>query len=277
LKFAGWQYRPMCAILYLPSRHFHHTFSLCPTPFIVVAFQLLGLPAGFGRTGNHNKGGDVMKSIERIIEEQVQRWQLLSREQKGPKEPEPVITISREPGSGGALVAEQVAQNCGYDLYHKQVLDAIANNANIKRRLLETLDERGLTVIDEYISSLVHQQHLWPDAYLKQLMKAIGAIGVHGRAVILGRGAHFVLPPENRIRVRLIASREFRAGQVARTYGVSESEALSRIIRTESGRKSFIRKYFNADASDPLNYDMILNTGTLGIDKAVKTICALIQ
>lgn len=217
-----------------------------------------------------------MKSIEKIIEEQVQRWQILSQKPKEEKLQMPVVTISREPGSGGALVARAVAEQCGFDLYDKQVIDEIAKNAKISRRLMETLDEKGLNVIDEYISSIVHRQHLWPDEYLKQMMKVIGTIGLHGGAVIVGRGANFILPPERRFRVLIMASRKFRVRQVAKTHGVSEKEALRHIIRTESDRKAFIRKYFNADNADPLNYDMILNTGTMGIEKAVKAITAVI-
>jgi cytidylate kinase len=218
-----------------------------------------------------------MKNIERIIEEQVQRWHILSHKVREEKPRAPVIAISREPGSGGALVAQAIAEACDFDLYHKHVIDEIAKNAKINRRLMETLDEKGLNVIDEYISSIVHRQHLWPDEYLRQLMKVIGTIGVHGRAVIVGRGANFILPPENRFRVLIMASREFRVRQVAKTHDVSEKEALRHIIRTESDRKAFIRKYFNADIADPLNYDLIVNTGTMGIEKAAKAIIAVVR
>lgn len=218
-----------------------------------------------------------MKSIEALIEEHVKRWQLLSQKPKEEKPPISVITVSREPGSGGELVAKAVAKICGFDLYNKEVINEIAKNAKISTRLMDTLDEIGLNVINEYISAIVHRAHLWPDEYLRQLMKVIGAIGEHGRAVIVGRGANFVLPPERRFRVRVVAPRQFRVKQVANKHGVSENEALRRIIRTNSNRKAFIRKYFNADIADPLNYDMILNTGFVSIEKAAKTICETIK
>jgi cytidylate kinase len=139
-----------------------------------------------------------------------------------------------------------------------------------------TLDETGLDSINKYISSLVHRSLLWPDEYLRQL-KVIGAIGEHGYAVIVGCGANFVLPPERRFRIRLVAPIEFRAEQVAKEYGISEKDALRRIIRTDSDRKALIRKYFNADISDPMNYDMVLNTGALSIEKAAKTVYTAIS
>ena len=218
-----------------------------------------------------------MKSIERIIEEHVKRWQYLSQKPKDAKPPISVITVSREPGSGGMLVAKALAQICGFDLYHKEVINEIAKNVNISSRLMETLDEKGMNVIHEYISAIVHHAHLWPDGYLRQLMEVIGAIGEHGQAVIVGRGANFILPPERRFRVRIVAPREFRIKRVANDYGVSENEALRRIIRTNSDRKAFIRKYFNANIEDPMHYDMVLNTSTMSIEKAAKAVCAAIR
>ncbi|NNG01783.1 MAG: cytidylate kinase-like family protein [Desulfobacteraceae bacterium] len=215
-----------------------------------------------------------MKSIQKIVEEQAHRWQLLHA--KAPEAPRtlPVVTVSREPGSGGKLVAQGIAEELGLDLFHQEVIHEMAKSAKVSMRLLETLDEKGLTVLEEYISSLVHREHLWPDGYLKQLLKVIGTIGGHGRAVIVGRGANYVLPADHRFRIRVIAPKAFRASKVAAQFDISPDEALRRIIRTGSDRKAFVRKYFNKNISDPLNYDMILNTGTMSISHCVSAVCA---
>jgi cytidylate kinase len=218
-----------------------------------------------------------MKSVEKLIEEHVKRWQLLSQKPKEEQLPRSVVTLSREPGSGGMLVAKTLAEICGLDLYNKEVIDEIAKNAKISRRLMDTLDGRGLNVINEYISAIVHQAHLWPDEYLRQLMRVISTIAKHGQAVIVGRGANFVLPPEKRFRVRVVAPREVRVKRVANEHGISEKEALSRIIRTNSNRKAFIRKYFNADIADPLNYDIMINTGIMSVQKAASMISEAIS
>jgi cytidylate kinase len=107
-------------------------------------------------------------------------------------------------------------------------------------------------------------------------MKVIGAIGEHGRAIIVGRGANFVIPPENRFRLRIVAPQNVRIANVAQAFDVTAEDAKRRIIRTESDRRAFIRKYFNADIADPINYDLVINTGTLEIDKAVEAVIAAI-
>ena len=213
------------------------------------------------------------RSIEQIVEEQVQRWQL-SRIEEVKKPLPPVITVSREPGSGGQVVAEQVARKMGYDYFHQEVIHRMAKSAQTSVRMLETLDEKGLNTLEESISSLVNDRHLWPDQYLRHLLKIVGTIGKHGGAVIVGRGANFIVEKERLVRVRVIAPREIRVENVASRHDVRREAAEKRILRTEADRKAFIRKYFYADIADPVNYDLIVNTGHFSIEQAVAIVVA---
>jgi cytidylate kinase len=212
------------------------------------------------------------RSIEQIVEEQVRRWQIIRTEEKKADERISVITISREPGSGGNILAEHLSKHLEFDLFYQEFIHKMAESAHVSIRLLETLDEKGASVLEEWISSLVDKRHLWPDRYLQHLMKIIGTIGKHGRAVIVGRGANFVLPPEKRISLRVISPLETRIQNVSQAFGAAAAEARSRILKTESDRKAFIKKYFNEDIQNPLNYDVIINTETLSIDDAVNAV-----
>jgi len=214
------------------------------------------------------------RPIEQIIEEQMQRWQIMKSKKVKEKQGVSTLTISREPGSGGRVVAEKLAEKLDFKVFHQEVLLEIAKSADVSEKLLATLDEKGLTVLEDCISALVYDRHLWPDEYLKHLMKVIGAIGEHGRAIIVGRGANFVVPPQNRLRLRIVAPQNVRISNVARVFDVTTEDARRRIIRTESDRRAFIRKYFNADIADPNNYDIVINTGALEIDKAVQAVIA---
>jgi len=219
----------------------------------------------------------TIRSMERLIEEQMHRWQLMHTEQKVEREVLPIITISREPGSGGRIVAQKLAANLNVELFHQEVLHEMAKRTEVSEQMLATMDERGLSILEDWISSLVYDRHMWPDEYLKHLMDVIGTIGKHGRAVVVGRGANFILPPEQRFRVRITAPRKFRIQNVARKFNISEDEAKRRVIQTESDRKSFIRKYFNSDIADPDNYDLILNTEALSLDDTTKIIAAALE
>jgi cytidylate kinase len=148
----------------------------------------------------------------------------------------------------------------------------MAESAQVSVRLLETLDEKGVSVLEEWISSLVDRRHLWPDRYLQHLMKIIGTIGKHGRAVVVGRGGNFVLPPDKRLSIRVIAPLETRLKNVSQAYDVSVDDVKPRVLKTESDRRAFVKKYFNDDITNPLNYDLIINTGILSIDDAANAV-----
>jgi cytidylate kinase len=171
-------------------------------------------------------------------------------------------------------VAQRLSARLGFEVFHQEVLHEMAKRAEISKQLLTTLDEKGLSILEDWISSLVHNRHLWPDQYLQHLMNVVGTIGKHGRSVVVGRGANFILPPEQRFRVRITASRKLRIENVARDFNLSPDEAKRRVIKTESNRKAFIRKYFNADITDPNNYDLVINTDTLTADNAVDIVGA---
>jgi cytidylate kinase len=211
------------------------------------------------------------RSVEQIIEEQVKQWQLRKAEKKK-EDIFPVITISREPGSGGAKIAEELAKNLDYDLYHQEVIYKIAESSKVRGTLLETLDEKALNFVENWIASLVNNNHLWPDQYLHHLMKVVSTIGRHGRAVILGRGANFILPPEQKFAIRIIAPLDIRIKNVSQEFGVSKDDAKKRIVRTDSDRRAYIRKHFHGEIANPLNYNLLINTGLMSIEAAIAAV-----
>ena len=218
------------------------------------------------------------RSINTVVEEQVKKWQFQQAEHEKKKTIiEPIITISREPGSGGRLVAEKLAEILGYDLFHQEVVHEMATDANISVRFMETLDERGLNTLENWIASIVDERYLWPDQYMQHLMKVVGTIGKHGKSIIVGRGGNFILQPETTVSARIIASFNVRCSRVAAEFKLSEKDSGRRIIQTESRRRSFIRKYFNTSISDEHNYDIIINTDKLGLDGAVTAIEAVVR
>ncbi|MDJ0781075.1 MAG: cytidylate kinase-like family protein [Desulfosarcinaceae bacterium] len=217
------------------------------------------------------------RPIHQLIDEQVRKWNLTQAAKKEAPPPRPVITLSREPGSGGRLVAQGIAERLGLDLFHQEVLHAMASSAKVGTQVLATLDERGLNMLEDWMAALVNERHLWPDEYARHLIKVVGAISRHGKAVLVGRGANFILPADRRFRIRVVAPLDFRVQSVAHTHDLKIEEARRRVTRTDADRKAFVRKYFNANIADPMNYDMVLNTSVLSIDSAVAAACAAFE
>jgi cytidylate kinase len=218
------------------------------------------------------------ESIAKFVKHQIRKWEISpAKKDLKPEVGIPVITVSMEPGSGGRCIAEQVAGRLGFDYFHRDIIQGIAKSAEIRESVIDTLEKERLSGIEDFIASLYKTQYLYPGIYMEHLLKVINTIAEHGRAVIVGRGANFILPPEVRFSVRVIAPLQIRIENVARTYGVKEEDAKRRVIGRESRRGAFVRKSYNADVSDPQNYDLIINMGRMRIESAVETVIAAVK
>lgn len=214
----------------------------------------------------------MSKSIHKIIDEQIKRWEIGKREDKPIEEAINIITISRESGSQGYEVAKKLCLETGFDLFHNEILEAMIETSKNSRVLLETLDEKSMNIVDDIVSNFVNEHHLWPDEYSKLLLKILTTIGKHGKAVILGRGANCVLHKQNVLRVRIVAPMTIRCDHIQKSLGLNRDDAQKHIVSTDTNRNAFVKRYFNSDATSPSNYDFILNTGALSVEKAVQVI-----
>ena len=218
----------------------------------------------------------MSKSIHKLIDEQIKRWELGKREEKPIQQVIDVITLSRESGSQGFEVAKKLAAKTGFDLFHHEILEAMVETSKNSRILLETLDERGMNIVDDIVSNFVNEHHLWPDAYSKLLFQILTTIGKHGKAIILGRGANCVLHEKNILKVRVVAPSTVRCDYIQKSRDLNRDDAKKHITSTDANRTAFVKRYFNSDATDPANYDLMVNTGTLSVEKAVEVItCAI--
>ena len=213
------------------------------------------------------------KTLDKLVEEQITRWQS-NRKRKYKKPIRPVITISRLPGCDAWNLAKQLSEDLEIDFFDQEIVDQIAKNADVSRRVVETVDEQDNSIVLDWLSTLTAERHLWPNEYLDQLTRLIGTIGAHGHAVILGRGASYILPKEICLRVLVVAPLEIRIRNVRETYKVSEKEARQNVMGKESERVAFIRRYFHADMLSPVNYDLVFNMEMCEKDAVVEMIKA---
>jgi len=213
------------------------------------------------------------RSLDQLIGEQLAKWNAEKvRQTKETVKPGPCITVSRESGSGGSEVARRLAKDLEMDLIGAQIIQQVAERADISEKVIASLDEKEVRLRDSWLSSLFSTRHLWPDEYLRYLTKVIGTIGKQGNTVIVGRGSQFILPPKETFRLRLIAPLEFRIRHVMKDSNSDFETAERYIYKTDSERDVFHRRHFHIDWTSPHHYDLIVNTGVIGIGGAAETV-----
>lgn len=216
--------------------------------------------------------------IEDFVQQQIEKWtKMYPKEKQKKKANIPVITLCMEPGSGGCLIAEQAARHLEFDFFHRDIIHKIAESARISTTVVESLEKDRLSGVQDFIASIVKDQYIHPSIYLEHLMKVIGTIGKHGRAVIVGRGANFIIPRQDRFAVRVIAPEQKRVESVAKRFGVPTDTAKRRVLVRENRRRAFVRQSFNADICDPIHYDLILNTALLSVEAGVEAIIGAVM
>jgi cytidylate kinase len=210
------------------------------------------------------------RPLQHIVEEQINRWK--SSVQGKEEKKITVVTVSRQPGSGGHYLAEQLAGELGFDFFGKKITQEIAESTHMRAQWVQSLEDKGVSAIEDMLAAVIEKHHLWNYEYIQNLAKVIGTIGKHGNAVILGRGANFILPREENLRVRVIAPLEIRVKNLAEWLKIPSEQAKEYVQKTELERNDFIRKYFKANINDPENFDLVLNMEKFNIKDAIELI-----
>jgi len=170
------------------------------------------------------------------------------------------ISISREAGVGGSHIAQLVGKKLGWEVIDKQIVDFIAEKYDVSKMIVENLDEKNSALVGEFFSSLILDRDFSQPAYLHQLNRLVLLAAIHGNVVIVGRGAGFILPREKGLSVRLIATEKVRIDKFAKRKDISVQEAKKQVHRIDTQRKEFIKKNYAADCSNPLQFDLTINT-----------------
>jgi cytidylate kinase len=217
--------------------------------------------------------------MDEVIQKQVEKWEKAKTNRRKVDQDHglSVITLSSQAGSNGALIANGVAERLQFDYFNKKLIEIIAESAHIGAKLVESVEKKRLSGIDDFMASFVDKEHLIPELYLKHLMKVVSAIATHGRAVIVGRGCNFILPPELRFSIRTIAPEKRRIQNIARSFNVTRKEAKARVLQRESKRSAFVKRSYHKEINDHEHYDLVINTGRISIDTAVNGICAYFE
>jgi len=200
-----------------------------------------------------------------------------------------VVAISRQFGAGGAWVGREVAQRLGLKYADREILAEAARALNVETDALEPLEERvrgfwerlggmfALGAADTPFMPpplpVVSETDLF--AAEREIIEAIAA---HGDAVIVGRGAaHILQGRPGVLRVFLHAPLSVRVSLAMQEYGLADASATEVVRASDAQRARFVRKVTGRDWCDAALYDLSLNTGTTGLERAAALVVELMR
>jgi cytidylate kinase len=209
-----------------------------------------------------------------------------------------VITVSRQFGSEGDVVAKKVAELLKYDYVDRELIFEVARRANVPPDEVEKFDERIENPVMRFLRRLVipgtypilvSEIPEWtimydeePIAkmsiqdqkeYLKFIRTTIEQLWQRGDVVIVGRGGQMVLRDKKDVfHVRIIAPLEYRLEVVMKQTGLEPNSATKLIQKNDKRQAGFIKYCYNVDWDDATLYHLIVNTGEMGTELAAKII-----
>jgi hypothetical protein len=207
----------------------------------------------------------------------------LSHSPVQPREaPRPAITISRESGTLAPAIATLVAQEldvvCPGDpprpwtVFSRNLASKILEDHSLATRIEEFMPEDvrfPLTESLEYLLGL----HPPPGVLRDYAKETIRRLATNGNVILVGRGAAIIAARLPRVvHVRLVAPFKFRAKNFAQSHGVTNEEAQRMVRAHDTARGRYVRAYLNADVTDALHYDLVINTGDKSLERVARII-----
>ncbi len=191
-----------------------------------------------------------------------------------------IITISRQHGSGGREIGSLLAKRLGIPYYDNELIKIAAEESGFDEKHFRDFDK---SATNSFLYSLVRGMQYNPQhgssfqsfddyIYLAQA-SAIKKIAENGPSVIIGRCADHVLASNpNLIKVFIYASNEFRIKRIMEHEGLDARKAEDSMKKIDKRRQNYYFHHTDIHWGDVQSYNLCVDSGTCGIEKAVNVI-----
>ena len=192
-----------------------------------------------------------------------------------------IITISRQYGSGGRQIGQQLAKELNIPFYDKEIIDLAAKESGLAADFIRG-QEQQLTqsllfsIVTNFTSNAgafnPNMLSLSDQVYLAEA-KAIRSLADKGSCVMVGRCADWVLEKDyDVLRVFVCAPIETRCKRAVEEYGDKAENIQKAVQNIDKQRARYCQHYCDKAWEDAGNYDLCLNSGTISLDQCVAII-----
>ena len=200
----------------------------------------------------------------------------------------PLITISRQFGSGGSEIAERVAQALDWHLYDNAVVNEVAKRLGMQPAEVSAREERVPSLPERIASAMalgmpevmptVADLPLQPneDRISEMTKRVMEEAVLAGPAVLVGRGAQSLLASRaDALHVFCYAPPEALASSAVSNLGIAREDAARVVAENNHQREQYVKRHWKREWRDVANYHLCVNTAWLGIDGAAELIVHL--
>ena len=195
-----------------------------------------------------------------------------------------VITINREVGSGGRTVGRKLAEKLGVKYCDKAIVEGLTKKFGLSIERIEEIKAQKKSWwkdINNYYQTLVNSASQPMDAQVKldnatifeTEKRILQELAAQSSCVVAGRTGFMVFRKwPNHLNIFIQASMEYRVKRIMKKNNVSDEEARRIIIKLDTDRETYIKKYEDTSRYDTRNYQLVISMDELSEDDAVEVI-----
>ncbi len=198
-----------------------------------------------------------------------------------------IITISRQHGSAGREIGQELAKALNIPCYDKELLERASKDSGLAKEIFEANEKRHTSsflyslVMDTYSygysSNVLSDMPLNQKVFLAQF-DTIKNLAKEGPCVFIGRCADYALESfPNCISIFIHADLKKRIRRVAAYYSISDNKAKDIIMKTDKNRASYYNYYTCKKWGEMESYHVCLDSGQFGIDGSVELLKAIVE
>lgn len=183
-----------------------------------------------------------------------------------------IISISREFGSGGHEIAENIARDLDLKFYDRGMLDEIAENMNVDVEVLQKYDEKPRNyMLSRRVGNHTNSMEEIIAEYQFDFIRKKAEEGES--FVIVGRCTETVLKDfEELISIFITGERQHKIKRVMEHFNLPENKAIAKMLRHDRKRKQYHNRHSDAKWGDSRLYDLCINSSPLGIEGTIRVL-----
>ena len=183
-----------------------------------------------------------------------------------------IISISREFGSGGHEIAENIARDLDLKFYDRGMLDEIAENMNVDVEVLQKYDEKPRNyMLSRRVGNHTNSMEEIIAEYQFDFIRKKAEEGES--FVIVGRCAETVLKDfEELISIFITGERQHKIKRVMEHFNLPENKAIAKMLRHDRKRQQYHNRHSDAKWGDSRLYDLCINSSPLGIEGTIRVL-----
>ena len=187
-----------------------------------------------------------------------------------------VITIAREYGSGGRYIGKLIAEKLGIKLYDKNFIEEMADETGLSAEYIKE-NEQKRNVLDVFNNGYYSGLSNADELFIKE-SEFIQDVASKESCIIVGRCADFILKDhKNVLKIFISSSMEDKIKRATEFYHMDKENAEKEINRINKLRENHYEYYTEKEWKNPSNYDICINSDSVGIDNSVDLICNIVN